>query len=101
MVHTATKGTTAKHGGLYARFAVDLVKYEAGMVAENLALQATALGLQATPVGAFEAGKIKVCERVRVLYIYFVLYTHTHLLLNPSEEKNRTQTLKKAPPCRG
>lgn len=51
--------TTAKHGGLYARFAVDLVKYEAGMVAENLALQATALGLAATPVGAFEAGAVK------------------------------------------
>jgi nitroreductase len=29
------------------------------MVAENLALQATALGLAATPVGAFEAGAVK------------------------------------------
>ena len=29
------------------------------MVAENLALQATALGLGATPVGAFEAAQVK------------------------------------------
>ena len=57
-------GTTAKHGGLYARFAEELVMYEAGMVAENLNLQATALGLGATPIGAFEAKSVKdiICD---------------------------------------
>ena len=47
------------HGGLYERFGEDLVKFEAGCAAENLALQATALGLGATFVGAFEASEVK------------------------------------------
>ena len=36
---------TESHGGLDQRFGDDLVKFEAGCVAENLALQATSLGL--------------------------------------------------------
>ena len=50
---------TKSHGGLYERFGEDLVKFEAGCAAENLALQATALGLGATFVGAFEASEVK------------------------------------------
>ena len=50
---------TAKHGGLYARFADDLVMLEAGMVGAQLGLQAAALGLGATPVGAFEEDEVK------------------------------------------
>tara|TARA_B110000008_G_scaffold11652_1_gene11153 strand:- start:146 stop:796 length:651 start_codon:yes stop_codon:yes gene_type:complete len=50
---------TKSHGGLYQRFGDDLVKFEAGCVAENLALQATSLGLGATFVGAFEADQVK------------------------------------------
>ena len=50
---------TAKHGGLYARFADDLVMLEAGMVGAQLELQAAALGLGATPVGAFEEDEVK------------------------------------------
>jgi hypothetical protein len=49
---------TAKHGGLYRRFATELVTTEAGMVAENVVLQATSLGLGATPIGAFDARAI-------------------------------------------
>jgi nitroreductase len=49
---------TAKHGGLYRRHATELVKTEAGMVAENVVLQATSLGLGATPIGAFDARAI-------------------------------------------
>lgn len=52
-------GATAKHGGLYARFAEHLVELEAGMVAAQLGLQATALGLGATPVGAFEKKAVR------------------------------------------
>ena len=50
---------TKSHGGLYERFGEDLVKFEAGCAAENLALQATALCLGATFVGAFEASEVK------------------------------------------
>ena len=52
-------GATAKHGGLYARFAEHLVELEAGMAAAQLGLQATALGLGATPVGAFEKKAVR------------------------------------------
>ena len=50
---------TAKHGGLYARFADDLGMLEAEMVGAQLGLQAAALSLGATPVGAFEEDEVK------------------------------------------
>ena len=55
---TGNVRATAKHGGLYRRFATELVTTEAGMVAENVVLQATSLGLGATPIGAFDARAI-------------------------------------------
>ena len=50
---------TARHGGLYETFADSLVTLEAGMVAASAQLQATALGLGATPIGAFDARAAK------------------------------------------
>lgn len=57
------------------------------MVAENLALQATALGLAATPVGTFTVGMVKVRSRwmpAQRAYFYFAMtsYTH-HTIKNP------------------
>jgi len=46
---------TTKHGGLYETFGETLVTLEAGMAAASAQLQATALGLGATPIGAFDA----------------------------------------------
>jgi nitroreductase len=46
---------TTKHGGLYETFGETLVTLEAGMAASSAQLQATALGLGATPIGAFDA----------------------------------------------
>ena len=46
---------TTKHGGLYETFGESLVTLEAGMAAASAQLQATALGLGATPIGAFDA----------------------------------------------
>jgi nitroreductase len=48
---------TKKHGGLYEQFCEELVMYETGMLAASVQLQATALGLGATPIGAFDARK--------------------------------------------
>ena len=45
---------TTKHGGLYETFGTTLVTLEAGMAAASAQLQATALGLGATPIGAFD-----------------------------------------------
>ena len=46
---------TTRHGGLYETFGETLVTLEAGMAAASAQLQATALGLGATPIGAFDA----------------------------------------------
>ena len=50
---------TASHGGLYERFAEELVMLEVGMAAENAMLQSVALELAATPIGAFEEADLK------------------------------------------
>ncbi len=56
LVVTADVAITAKkYGGRAERFAT----LEAGHVAENVLLEATALGLDAVPVGAFDEGAVR------------------------------------------
>lgn len=65
IVVAGSENKTRAKGGLYERFAAPLVCLEAGMVVENGLLQAAALNLAATPVGAFEEAVLR--ERVAVL----------------------------------
>ena len=60
---TGDAAITAAKGGLYGRFKGALVTLEAGMAAENALLMATARGLGACPVGAFEGSDVDAAFR--------------------------------------
>lgn len=48
---------TKQHGGLYETFGEELMQLETGMVGATVQLQATALGLGVTPIGAFDTNE--------------------------------------------
>lgn len=60
VIAAAFERTTARYGKRGERY----VHMEAGHAAQNLLLEATALGLGATPVGAFDAAE--VCRLLRL-----------------------------------